>query len=293
MQINHIQHKDIDYKRWDQCISTAVNHFIYAYSWYLDIVSPDWEALTDDNYDYVMPLPVKRRFYIPYLVQPFLTQQLGFFSSKPLTEEILQQFIKKIPYYSYELHLNEKIEHPEITLMPNYVLQLNKSYKETASKYSKNTQRNIDKAIKSKLKVIKESDNNTFMNFYQEISTHLKSDDFEIILKVLDKAKENNALEIYIVKNENNETCAALALLISSERLTYFLPASNAAGKKNCSMFFLVDELIKKYAGQNLIFDFEGSSIEGIARFYKGFGAENQPYYSIKKFRPSFLIGKI
>jgi hypothetical protein len=57
-------------------------------------------------------------------------------------------------------------------------------------------------------------------------------------------------------------------------------------------MFLLIDELIRQNAEKKIILDFEGSQIEGIARFYKGFGAENQPYFMVKRFRPSYLIGK-
>jgi hypothetical protein len=32
-----------------------------------------------------------------------------------------------------------------------------------------------------------------------------------------------------------------------------------------------------------MIFDFEGSSIPGVAKFYEGFGATNEPYSVIKK----------
>ena len=58
-------------------------------------------------------------------------------------------------------------------------------------------------------------------------------------------------------------------------------------------MFMIINELIKENAGKDILLDFEGSQIEGIARFYKGFGAINQPYYVLKKFRPGFLVGKI
>jgi hypothetical protein len=57
-------------------------------------------------------------------------------------------------------------------------------------------------------------------------------------------------------------------------------------------MFLLIDKLIQKESGKLLSLDFEGSRIEGIARFYSGFGATNHPYYILKRMRPSFLIGK-
>ena len=70
----------------------------YARTWYLDVVSPGWEALVADDYDCIMPLPRKRRYGLAYLVQPPLTQQLGVFARQGGSEKMTEAFIRKIPY---------------------------------------------------------------------------------------------------------------------------------------------------------------------------------------------------
>ena len=45
---------------------------------------------------------------------------------------------------------------------------------------------------------------------------------------------------------------------------------------------------MKKYP--NRIFDFEGSNIEGVARFYKGFGAVKKIYSTIKVNKLPYFI---
>jgi hypothetical protein len=62
-------------------IARSFNGIVYAYSWYLDIVSPGWDALVKDDYKSVMPLTWRKKYGIKYLYQPFFTQQLGVFSS--------------------------------------------------------------------------------------------------------------------------------------------------------------------------------------------------------------------
>jgi len=47
-------------------------------------------------------------------------------------------------------------------------------------------------------------------------------------------------------------------------------------------MHFLFDKLIDKFSGHNLTLDFEGSSIATIARFYEGFGAEEETFFQYK-----------
>ena len=75
MKIQHLRHKDIDFEKWDNAMNLCTNRLCYANSWFLNIVSPKWEALVSEDYNYLMPLPVKRKYKIPYIVQPHLAQQ--------------------------------------------------------------------------------------------------------------------------------------------------------------------------------------------------------------------------
>ena len=59
LKIFYLKHTEIDKERWDAAIGVALNALPYAYSWYLNAVSPGWEALVSEDCDYVMPLPVK------------------------------------------------------------------------------------------------------------------------------------------------------------------------------------------------------------------------------------------
>ncbi len=42
-----------------------------------------------------------------------------------------------------------------------------------------------------------------------------------------------------------------------------------------------------------VIIGIAASKVEGVYRFYKGFGAGLRSYYLIKRFRPTFLKGKL
>ena len=106
MQIKHLKHKAIDFERWDSAIAASNNQLPYAFSWYLNTVSPGWEALVSKDYGFIMPLPVKKKYGFKYLVQPKLTQQLGIFSKSNIDENTVKSFIRKIAVTSYELNLN-------------------------------------------------------------------------------------------------------------------------------------------------------------------------------------------
>jgi hypothetical protein len=292
MKLEHLRNKAIDFKRWDDCVAQSRNHLTYAFSWYLGVVSPDWEALVSKDYEYVMPLPVKSRYGFPYMVQPLLTQQLGIFSKHKITEQIVEEFMKEIPYFSYELNLNENNFYAKALIYPNFILDLNKPYIDIYSSYSKNSQRNIEKAQKSNLRIQQNITKESFLSFYFSVHKHYLSPQQPVLKKLIEKGISENALTLYGVFSDNNNLVAGLCMLHTNNRLTYLLPASNAEGRKTSAMFLLIDHLIRKNAEKNYLLDFEGSKIESIARLYRGFGAKYHPYYILKRFRPSFLIRK-
>ena len=297
MKIQHLRHNQIDQIRWDDIITNSLNQFGYAYSWYLNIVSPNWEALVSDNYDFIMPLPVKKKFRITYMVQPDRAQQLGIFSGKEITDKIVKLFIDKIPYYSYQINLNENnfcsSENQDLIAHQNFVLNLNQNFKDIQSKFSKNTNRNINKAHKADLNIGFSLDATEFINFYFSINTDSNLGEILEIEKLIKKGFEQDLIQIPVIRNKDGNIIAGFCLLNSKNRMIYLVPVSSTEGKKNSAMFLLLNEIIKTNSQKELVLDFEGSIVEGIARFYRGFGAKNKPYYILKKLRPDFLVGRI
>ena len=80
--IRYLTHNQIDKQRWDDCIEKSPDGIVYAWSWYLDVVHPSWEALVEDDYEAVMPLTGNKKFGVNYLFQPFFTQKFGTFERK-------------------------------------------------------------------------------------------------------------------------------------------------------------------------------------------------------------------
>jgi hypothetical protein len=90
---------------------------------------------------------------------------------------------------------------------------------------------------------------------------------------------------------KDDKLIAALFGVQTRERFIYLIPVSNQAGKEHSAMFLLVDYILENICcQQGLVFDCEGSMIEGVARFYRGFGAEEQFYASISRCRPQWLV---
>jgi hypothetical protein len=98
---------------------------------------------------------------------------------------------------------------------------------------------------------------------------------------VLLEAQQRNLLKCLGVYEGPENLEAVGIFLIHKSRIIYILGGASDKGRELRSMYSLFDTLIKEYAEKDMLLDFEGSEIPGIARFFKGFGAHKQPYFKL------------
>ena len=118
MPIKYLSREELDDVKYNNCIAESTQSNVYAFSWYLDIVSDQWSALILNDYEAVMPLTWNSKFkFLNYAIQPFFCQQLGLYSDKSLSKETITQFLNKIPLHFLwvDLDLSLEYEIAEIT----------------------------------------------------------------------------------------------------------------------------------------------------------------------------------
>jgi hypothetical protein len=285
--IKYIHRNQLDVEKYDACISYAVNSRIYAYSWYLDIVCDDWNVLVKDDYEAVMPLPIRKKLGISYVYLPPWVQQLGVFSLERLNESVVESFLKAIPkkFKLVELKLNSdnQISSKKISERVNYILSLDTDFKSIVTDYNSNRKR-ILKADFSKFRIEKKTDPTIFLDFYSKnkLAIELPKDTFDCLKKLVNSKED--AVRIWSVYF-NDKLISSLLWLKDLYRITYLLPVNNEQGKKDNASTYLINSLIKEYQNTGLILDFEGSMIKGVASFYKSFGTKAETYYHFKKYR--------
>ena len=285
--IRYVEHKKIDYEKWDRCVENAVNSRIYAMSWHLDRTAEIWDALILGDYQIVMPLPVKKKWGIKYLYQPLFSQQLGIFPNPP--ELILKQFYSALfHHFRYaDTQINSKNDQVSgsITFLPrdNYLLNLSKNYPEIASGYSQNTSRNITKSHKNSLSFVAGIRMEDYLGFKRNnLPDKLPEDALKKLKSIIALGQYKGIGEIYGVYTNENKLCAAVYFCRWKERVIYMNAATSLKGKEIGGMFYLLDQFIRKNAGSNFLLDLEGSTIPGVARFYSGFGANPETYTQLK-----------
>jgi len=286
--IKHLTYKQIDHKKWDECINKAFNGRVYALSWYLDEIAYGWEALVEEDYTSVMPLPGGKKAGINYLFQPFFTQQLGLFSIGLLTPEQINNFLEAIPSkYRYgELNLNSHNNPSDdhrykLTYNSNHELDLIKPYPSIQHSFSENTRRNIKKSHNQGIIIAKNSGPEELVALFSAnrgaLLNHITDAHYSRLIALMHKAIYNNTGFISACYQHNNLLCGAFFLNFRN-RLVFLFSAISEEGKKNGAMFFLLDETIRQFAEKPVILDFEGSNEPNLARFYKSFGANEVKY---------------
>ena len=107
----------------------------------------------------------------------------------------------------------------------------------------------------------------------------------------LDNAcKDNNARKIFFAQDKDGRIHAALYIVWDENSAYYLMGGSDPELRNSGANSLCMWEAIQYAATVTKRFDFEGSMIEPIERFFRAFGAKQVPYFQIKKDNRSFLM---
>lgn len=297
MKIFYLPNEKIDKIKWDHFIDSSANGLIYAYSFYLDSMCKNWDALIADDYSFVMPLTWNKKFGIFYLYQPFFAASLGIFGND-ISRDIVKTFLDNIPvkFKYWDFYLNKSnlfsIAGYDLYERRNYILDLQKSYEEINSSYAKSHLRNIKRATDVGNIVQKNIPLQDVIKLAKEQSkgfspvTDKDYENFSALFSIL--AQKNNAVT-YGVWSPQQQLVASCAYFFSRNRAYYILVGNHPNGRTSGASHLMIDHFIKEHAGTNLLLDFEGSDIKNLAWFYSSFGADEEIYAGIKMNRLSPL----
>ncbi len=307
MEIRLLNRDEIETPKWNGCVHYASNSKIYGYSWYLDnVCNGNWVGLVEGDYQSVMPLVWNDKLLkTKQLYSPYLCQQLGVFSVNMLSKERIKQFLEAIPkeYKYWDINLNDGSQQVlglrdnpayDITEKDNYHLYLNKPYEELQAKYSKNTKRNLKKADQAGIYLTAGLKPEKFVTLVQEAQEKkgVKHPDalYHTAHRVIYNCLHRGQGTILGAFDDDKNILAGAFLMFNGAAIINLLNFSNEAGKEVGAMHYLIDSLVQREANKHKYIDFEGSSVEGIARFYKSFGAERMPYYQLKNNQLPWLL---
>ena len=106
---------------------------------------------------------------------------------------------------------------------------------------------------------------------------------FEFLKKIYKICIENNSCKMYFAKDNNGDIIAANFLVFDNNTVYYLMGGINSSKRDLGGMDVIQFESIKYALNNNKAFDFEGSMIESIEKYFRSFGSFQTPYFKIYK----------
>jgi hypothetical protein len=292
MIVYHKNH-EIDREQWDNCIRNSPGVKPYAYSWFLDLMSPGWEALVDDDYDSVFPIPASVKFGVQYIATPIFLQQLGAFSPDKPSEKAITEFLDYIPdFYKYIdlcIAQNPDIEGFKTSERVNFELDLSKPYEKLWGNFSSHCKRNIESASKKKPEFATNIKPDELIDLFilnkGKGIKEIKTRDYQRLKNLMDFCLKNKKGRIIGVRGARKKPVFGMFIVETPGNKTMLFVVNTPQSREKRINYYVVNELIKSNASSKTRLDFAGSSIPEIASFMESFGSINVPFYRIYRNR--------
>lgn len=299
-ELRYYTHDSIDKVRWDRSLMSSHNGLVYASTWYLDAVTNEsWDALISDDYQWIMPLPLKRKAGILYLPTPLFVQQLGIFGPTALSPEMVKHFLRQVfanvRFVEYQMNSENPIpEMPGVSVRVrnNYILPLPEDRKRVEEGFSENLTRNLKKAQRAAITLSTCSIRTMISLFIEnrgnQVSwTEQHTRTLELLYNMCMMRGHGVTIGAY---NAAGEVIAGAFITQWKDRATFIFSGNSCEGKELGALPAIIAKYLREAPPSIKLFDFEGSDDPGLARFYAGFGALNINYVHLKQNRlPIFL----
>ncbi len=282
---------------------------IFNQPWWLDLLcGDDWDVCLVERDSHViacMPFYIKKRYALKLLSQPILTQHLGpwfkpstakYCKSLAQKKKLMQSLISQLPdydFFSQNWHYSQTNWLPfywqgfKQTTRYTYVLENLGCLEKVWQEFQENIRGDIRKAEgKFGLTVVTDLDIDIFLELNKKTFSRQGISSpypFDQVRKVIIKAVEREQCKWFVAQDSEGRNHAGV-LIIWDESSAYYLmgggdPTLRNSGATSLCMW----EAIKFASTVTNKFDFEGSMIEPVERFFRGFGAIQKPYFNISK----------
>jgi hypothetical protein len=298
MRVLYLKHNDIDLKQWDAVVEQSPQRQVYAISWYLDVVAPEWEAVVELDvagaYKTVMPVPWQRKLGMRYIQQPLFCQQLGIYSlAEDITKATYQAFVQEIyrrcKYVAgYNFNTDNTLPGllPEVQVGHTFTLylHLNHSYAQLHQNYTRDRKMNLKRAHKAGLQLTESVDIEPLIQFFKEetagrIYGGVAEEAYIMLRQLYQVLQEKGVARLYYTTDSEGRQNSGCLFIIWGGRIVYIFNAAPQHGRKQNGRTLILDHMIREYAGQEMLFDFESPDDRepDIVHFYKSFGPEVKP----------------
>jgi hypothetical protein len=291
--IIYLKHNEIDREKWDKCIENTPGSKPYSYSWYLDLLAPGWEALVDDEYDSVFPVPGSVRFGIRYIATPVFLQQLGAFSPDKDATESLTEFLDYLPdfFRFIDLCVGQEITYPgfRVDNKINFELDLSASYETLSGNFTDHCRRNVEISRRNRPELVSDIRADELTGLFRSNRginiKGIKVSDYMRLMRLMNFCTANRKGRMIGVRDAGKKLIFGVFVVTIRGRVTILFVVNTPESRERRIGYFVVNKLIEEFASTRTILDFAGSSVPSVAAFYSSFGSKEIPYYRLYRNR--------
>ena len=301
MQLEVVERHAIDDDSWNACLLASSLSCIYASTWFLDILCPNWVAIIDfQNADYqsIMPIPVHKKGIINYVSQPAFCQFLGIFhrqneaNSRQEIDILNQQFFdffgkkfKNIIQYRFNPEQKFEADFTNYT----HVLKLNQPYDNLKKGFSADRRNNLKRAQKYDWEVSEMDDIDVTIKIFSQNHAQqigrISPKTYDLLRSLFKEAHGRGCAELYVTRSVmSHEVEAATMFWKFGGRLIHQFCAATPLGRKQEARTLLLNYVIERYANTPMLLDFETTNQDPFRYWNASFGGE-EVYFPILRMK--------
>jgi len=278
----------------------------YTYGWFQALYGNEWEVIIELQGGKIiafMPLVTRKKkgfkMLLPETLIPYqgiwivYPQDLTTTAQLKLEKRATTNIIKQLPKLDYF----EQQFHPSVT---NWLPFYWEGYTQT-TRYTytipylndlESVYNGFKSATKSQIKqagAILRTESSTDVKGFHELKTKICEKkkinyltSLERLQKIMDYSFSQNAGEILVALNQDNQVHAML-IYIWDNQSAYYLHSVSEENSAPGAMSLLIWEAIQRASKTSTSFDFEGSMIQSIESYFRSFGGQLTPYFQITK----------
>jgi hypothetical protein len=289
----HIQDPGKASGYYDRCIGSSPNGLACALSWYLNIVAPDWELLVTDDRTSVMPLPLVKSFKRKVLRQPDFTWQLGVFSSKIPSPELVRHFLDSVPreYRLKKLCLNKYNALPagQARYLNSTELDLIRPYRILSRQYGPSMKESLNRAKQDSLSYLGNISVHDMLMFAYRLDrfnrTRPRPRDITLLRMISTNAIRYRTGQIGAAYDVHNNLVATIFFMVFNGRANILHASASSEGLKSGGIEFILDRFIRSRSEENMVLCIDNPDEKKLMEILKSCGAGLSNYPCLKYLR--------
>lgn len=297
--IIRLRRSELDATAYDACVEASDLGVIYGLSWWLDLVSPEWECLvwkSSQQYRAVLPIPLLRRYGFLLVHQPLFCQFLSVYSAETLTQAEHQlfldalfnkyRFIASFCLAGMDASLLHSYGLAQITPFYTHVLSLDKPYSFIWDNYNRDRKINVKRGRKAEWTIRKGAEIDRLAELFQTHHQHqiqggAHPSTYALLAVLYKEAQRRGLSELWYAQKADSLKAGAWFVTWKSRSL-YLFNAADEEGRRGNARSYLLDCYLQEKAEKSGVFDFESAQLADIANFYASFGSTISPFYEIR-----------